>query len=247
MSKLQALHDKVVETEFLANRELAGWDPRTLPGVQAQKNQAQTELESLRDQYKAELSKRVVKVFVGGDYNHITPILKQITKARGVVVRGDGMYRTIAEEIEKTVDPRARNFTNFQFGRLVSELTEFAQNNGIEELPLPKLDGNLIGTSVFTVEDTLRLVRTAIRNTTEDDLNKIIIERDALNQAADLHLTDDQIPVFIAGLTKEEQTNLDKTLFDGAKSVAVNLATLEQNEKFEELALNKIKDKLKDI
>jgi hypothetical protein len=227
IEKLEELSKKLAQTEETANLDLSGWDHRTRMGVETAKKLAKESLEDLSNQYKTEATKFIVKVFLTGDAEKVNQFLAAGEKEGVIAVRGDGIYRSIAEGVERTIDHRTREFGSSQFSRLVEELTDLAKENGVTELPMPKLDGNLLNTSVPTVERTVELVRSAIRNTTKDDLNNFILQRTALNRIAASRVAAPVIPVVVTGLTKDETEGVSSGLFPSRPSIYVNINKLD--------------------
>jgi hypothetical protein len=223
IEKLEELSKKVAQTEETAKLDLSGWDPRTRMGVETAKKLAQESLEDLTKQYKAEATKFVVKVFLTGAADKVNQFISAGEQEGVIAVRGDGMYRKVGEGVERTVDHRTREFGSGQVTRLVEELTEFAKDNGVKELPMPKLDANLLNTTVPTFESTVELCRSAIRATSKDDLNNLVLEREALNKIVAARLAAPVIPVVITGLSKEETEGVSAGLFRTQTNIHVNI------------------------
>lgn len=204
--------------------DLAGWNPRTVMGVMTRKRAAEAAVPNLTKKFFGEVSKNVVKVFLSGPTDAVTKAIEFIHKNRGIGVAADDFYRTLAKAVEPTMGTQ-RQFTGTQTVRLMEELADYARANGITELPIPKVSPHAFRAPVPTVDDTAKIIREAIRSTSEDDLNALHVERAALNLILATETIDDVIPVVVYGHTAEEADGLSKKVFLSQSSLFVDFSS----------------------
>ncbi len=227
---LETLFQKFEEAQKLATMDLSGWNPKTVLGVAVQKKIAQEAVEGFVEKYKAAVTKTISVVFLEGAPERVAQVIMAHEDEPVVVVRGDDLYRTIADPIDKMMDSAHRRFGGTQVGRLIEELTEYARDNGIRSLPMPKLDLNDYNAAVPTFEDVVSVVRKAIRATSADDLNRIVMERAVLKSAIDTKATGEFLPVVVHSLTRDEVTKMAGDLFKGRPFAVVDLDELPEDD-----------------
>ena len=238
--KLEKALNQLVETEAVCNQDLTGWDPSTKMGMETRKRQAKNDLDVLKNAYKNELINSAIKVFVTGDTVKAKRFVESLDGGSVVVVAGDGVYRKMAKNVEKTLDDRSRHFNTSQLVHLIDELHDFARDFELRDIPLPKMDGNDINTQAPTLEDVVDLVRKAIRATANDDINRIYLEREVLNKAVAVKAAGNVVPVIIHSLTQDEIGGLSQNLFFGRPNLVLDLSDIADDENLVANATKKI-------
>jgi hypothetical protein len=221
MPSLKEVIDEIKSVSQIAERDLSGWDPRTLQGVQAAKNEAKRKLQTLSLVYRQSLANSVTKVFLVGDVSRVDSFLEQAGDSI-LAVRGDDLYRQLATAVNKTMDG-TRRFGTGQLNRLASSLDDFAVVLGVETFPYPKMDRNHMGTVLPEIEDVLGLVRTIVRNTAGDSVNRIFLEQAISNKALGRTIKESKVTAVIGGLSTIEASALGASLFPGRPVVYVNV------------------------
>lgn len=238
--ELSEVAKQLASLESEVNVDLVGSDPRTLMGKETRKRMAKQELEVVVNQYNSLVLNHFVKVFITGDLEKVQEFLSSASKAGALVADGRALYEQLATPVDKTLDPRNRYFTAGQMVRLIQEMADLGREYEMRSMMMPRLDGSDYSTSIPTFSDTVNLVKKAIRNTLEDDLNKFYLERDILTKARAARASDKIIPVLIGNLTESEITGLSQCLFNGRPNIVVNLNEVNHDDNFITNCMRKI-------
>ncbi len=214
------------QTKKMAEADLSGWDRRTIMGVQTAKQQAGKDLEGIRKSYNEGVAKVIAKVFLTGSPEKTAKFAAYAETEGAIIVDGAGLYRDLATPIEAMIDPRRRTFDTGHVVRLYQELSDFAQKNGIKEMPEPKVDNNDYNGGAPDFNTVVDIVRKSIRRTSEDDLNVLYLQNKILDKALDKETTK-VTPVVIYGLSQDEIKNLSEKLFPGQPAVTASVDTVD--------------------
>ncbi len=187
---------------------LDGWDPRTKTSAAIAKRQAADSLEALKNEYRDQVSTRVVKVFVYGESGRVKDMADYLDSKGAVVVDGQAMYNALAVPVEATIDPRARSFDSHQTLRLRQEYFDMAQILGLSEVPDLKTAQSDYDALMLTPDRTLEAVKKIIRRTAGDGLNQLYLAKKVVNDLLDAEVDANWVPVIITGGTQQEIVGL---------------------------------------
>lgn len=227
MQTLKELAVQMRNLSEVANRDLAGWDIRTLAGAQTAKRHAQDELARISVDYRNRVAAAANKVFLTGSPASAESVLKAL-KDEFVVVRGDEIYRTLAKNIERQLSPLKRQFGMGALNQISEDLEILFAELDLSAVPSIRFDPNKLDTTVAEFDDVVAMVRDVVRANFGDDVNRHFIERSVYLTATSRFLDDTSVPVIVTGLIAIEANTLAMALFPGRPSTVINLDDLDK-------------------
>lgn len=216
--KLKQILDDLTKAKKNASLDVLAWpDPRTRPSAQLRKTKGMEDVVKLTQEYSRLVSKHFLRVFVGGE--RAKDFATFAASGGAVVADGVEFYDSLAKGVAQSQDPKSPRFGPHQQLRLTAELSFYGRANGYVSVMAPRpIQGNL-DTPTPTHDVLVAQVRSAIRATNGDDLNRLHLERKILANAIEVAANTNIIPVIITGLTTEEVQGLSKTLFGGSPAM----------------------------
>lgn len=156
MNKLEELLSMYNEHKHWAEFNMDNADPRSAPGIQAQKNMSKVALPAAKFVYMEELKSRLFFVMLTGPgVQSFVEIAHKEADLPEAVNAG-----ALLERLCKVVEPSlssSRVFSSTQLGLLIQELTQVAMELDVEEMDAPKWanDGRALPTAA-DVKNTIK-------------------------------------------------------------------------------------------
>ena len=220
-TKIESLVEEMEVTEKRATADLDSTDPRTRPGREWAKREAQEHLVKLKVKYWAHISKGLCAIFVHADRIRSDEFVAVSTKAAPVealYVAADKLYRQLAQEVESRMRTD-RMFEPSQFALLMQATMILCADLGLADAPALKFrDGALLKTH----EDVVDHVRKLIREACGDQLNAHFMRELVEKAAWQIRYSDDVVPVIVTGSSDHESEDLGRLLFNN-RTVVANL------------------------
>lgn len=176
------------------------------------KNDAETQLKILREEYKSKLGPRVATIILSGiraDQAAFTTIAE--AEGETLTIDAEAMYKKMAIDVEPTIGAQ-RQFGGTQLNHLVRSLEDVGRFAGAGFLPVPRL---LDVEIARTPADTIALIKGLIRSQVGDSLNCRYIEACIVEDALACRYGEKIVPVVIAGASEEEASILKNGIFSG--------------------------------
>lgn len=239
MESLKDILKSLGEAKKLASVDLEAWDWRSRASMAITVNEAKERLESLFKQYNAQIAERSLGIFVLGPK---AEEFAKLAEAEGgtITVRADAVYRKIVESIEPYM-PDSGDFGVIQFGRLTQALVDLGHELGIKVMDVPR--HRLAKTE--TKAALISLVRDIVRETFEDDLNRLYVMSLIEKRAFDANFSGTVLPVVVIGLTDAQEA---KGLTSAFAKFGTQVVTDTDTEVTKESVLevfNSVKERLK--
>jgi hypothetical protein len=217
--RLATILADLAAAKLTADADLAGHDPRTVAGAMNAKREAQDQVTQLVAAYKTLVVNGIVKVVVTGE--RAKDFARQADEDGTVVVNGAKVYEDFAAILQPTLDPKAPHFTPTQTSMLVQAIRRYMEQHQIYALNMPKLDALESDKPLPDMAALVEQTRTAIRNTNKDVLLGVDLKRRTLDAILAKRVANTVVPVFIHGLTTDEQQSIGGALFPSAPTIIV--------------------------
>ena len=203
---IKELLEKINETKNLSELDLSAWDPRTRPGMEMRKAESKTELASLLNQYRNELTGRIFGIFALGTNGGRFAELSEGNF--GITVDALSLYKRLAKAAMGLWKP-GNNFSVDQVGRITEELYDVARELGIESMPNVRLTAEL-SVSIKDEEDMVSHCKKFVETYLNSDLAKMYMIKEALDRAVELRWSGRVLPVIFYNLSKDDMGGMQK-------------------------------------
>lgn len=225
MSDLKALIKELKETTKLAKADLSVVDPRTRPGHEMARNQAEAKLPELRKAYIDAFGQSVfVLLPTGKNAKTFGELAAQ--EGNAIVVDGSDFYKTLAARCQQTMGT-SQMFGITQFITLRLHLSNWCRDNNVKMDDLSFTNDTVTNSS----DEVLSKVRELVEKTNGQRLLKTYIEGQVVEQALNQEVDSKVVPVVILNTSQDEQASLIGTLFRG-KGLTVDTENQEVKEEF---------------
>lgn len=200
MENLEALVKEIAETEETANLETDRLDYRVRAAFEMAKREAKDKLEGLKKKYTDAIQQGTLGFFVSGPGAEAFAKIGE-EEASTLTIRADALYRRLAEPVEPSLG-HTREFGVNQMARFLRGLGDVSRELEVTSLVAPKLmeSGHLA-----TYEDVVAHIRTMVRFTVGDDLNRIFLSREIAKAALAARYSSPVLPVVFIGLADVEE------------------------------------------
>lgn len=216
---LEAVLNKLEETQKLANTNLEDIPPTTRGAWGAAIDEAKKKIGDLRAQLKDAILKNGVAIFLGGDSAKANEFAKLIhDEGEALVVDAKALYHRLASRVEAGIAP-SRQWGVQETYLLHLGLQDVMQEVGLTEMPMPS---RTVMPHVPTAEDVVNHIRTIVRNACGDLLNRMYIEEQAANDAIKIRYMNSVVPVAILNAEKDEVDGLGKVFAKGSATVIIS-------------------------
>jgi len=206
---LQTALATYLETKTLAETPVTG-DPRTAPGREGQRRQAEGRLDQLLAGLREELKKAASCVFLSGPGQQ--QFVDQAAKLGPVVVvKGDGVARELANQVLPSIGS-SQTFGLHQHTIMVQGLRQIGVGLSVGSLPTPEYRDSEV---VPDFESLVDVVEKYLTQSSGNTFKKLAIEHEALQSVIANGVVTKIVPVFILGSSKEEAASIGPGLFAG--------------------------------
>lgn len=210
MTPMTEALEKYRETRNLADTEVFG-DPRTRPGHEMRRRQAQQELPMLTKEVAAQFKKVGFPVFVSG--SNVDDFVRVATEINECVnVSFSRAIAPIVDAVEAALGQRNREFSPSAFSSMVREIRQVGAALGLTSIPALNYDGSVYLTGR---EETGQLVNSYIVKYLGVEFLAGMIEQAALEEAKNLKGDTPVIPVVVSGLSEDLYDSVGKGMFQG--------------------------------
>lgn len=218
MSKLSALVEQIEATTKTANTNLDDVHPNTRGGWASAIIEAKERLKGLQKEYGAQLLRSGVAIFVEGDSTKSVELAGLVRDEKeGLYVFADALYMRLAADIEPTLS-EARTWGIAQTHKLHLMLKEVGHELALSEIPMPTA---VLDTTFRDHQALVEHIRTTIHKDIGDDLNRLYMERQIIEQATKIRYSNDVTPVLILKATDDEAPTLAKSLARGMTKLKI--------------------------
>jgi len=240
MTELETALAKYLDTKFVSELDLDTVPYRMRPGKEAQKREAMSELENVRDAYADVLRRNTIGISVTGP-GTVDFIKKAKEEAEVLVVNVGDFYTRIADRVTPTMGPAAE-FGVSQYGMVIQELRAIGGELNVVSMPSPKWSEPV---NVGDSQGLLKHITGMVNSSVGLDLVALYVSRQILNQALSIGEERNTVPVVLTGLDEGfEPEFLTKTFHKGRNAV-VRTDKEEVTTEFVLETLNNIKKTLK--
>ena len=197
MSPLSDLLQKIETLKTVANRDPAEYG-KTGPAIAMAAAAAKTELVELERQYGNEILTHCVPVFIMGPLDKQTRFAN-IARAEfsAMIVNARQLYSDLAGPIGMSIGA-SREFGVEQASLLIKGLRDAGVDLKLRNLPAPKHE--LLPVVCKDTNAVTDYIKLAIRKADEDGLNRLVIARDAAQQALARKQINHLFPVIVLGV-----------------------------------------------
>jgi hypothetical protein len=206
LTPLQQLVKELDATEKKATVDLEGSDPRTRPGKEAAKRDAQEKLAGLREKYWTALRSGLGAMFLSGPAKNQAAFAKFVAEkapAPLLQVAADDVYRDIARDVAPFMRSD-RSFEPGDYARMLGAIIRICKDLELSEAPRPTYAPAVLKDSEQLVNHIRKLVRTEC----DDQLNKHYLRKRVFDAAWKIRYQEDVVPVVITGASEEEARGL---------------------------------------
>lgn len=197
------------ETKAAAELEVAG-DPRTRPGREAQRRQAQAKLPQVEGDFRKEFRKAGFPVFLQGPgVGEFIELAKEETEVVAVDYRK--AISALRQSVAVTIG-RSQEFGVSGFSALVRECKELASKSGLTSMANPVYQG---GVHIGSDEALDHVINTYLVRQLGTDFLIPILETEATKSALDLDCDNPVIPVLLTNVPANVQEAVVGKLFNG--------------------------------
>lgn len=215
MTELEAALAKYAETKALSELNLDEVPRNVRPGREAQKREAQDNLEALRDSYGEALRKATFGISVTGPGTE-TFAQKAVEEADAIVVAADTLYRRIADRVAPTMGSNGE-FGVSQYSAVIQEMRTIGGELNVVSMPSPKWTEPV---NVGDYDGLLKHVTGMVDSSVGTDLVALFVTRQVLEKALQTGEDRNTVPVVLTGLTEgSEPAFLTKTFQKGRNAV----------------------------
>ena len=204
------------ENQKLADVDLENVPPTVRLGMDGAKRQAQDALEDLKKEYLQAIRANAIVVILQGDQEKQTAFADLSSHlAETLTLNCQGMYDSMAAALYPLVGSKGE-FPASLMSDVIDALRGVVKGCGIRSIPGFDLGGD---SYFFSQKELAVALRTAIRKSSDDDINKLVLENRLGNQALEVSYAGNAVGVCLVGATKEEADNLVKTLCAGNNAI----------------------------
>lgn len=229
MTALTTALEKYRETRNLADTEVFG-DPRTRPGHEMRRRQAQQELPMLTKEVQTEFKKVGFPVFVDG--SNVDGFVRVATEINECVnVSFSKAIAPVVDAVEAALGQRNREFSPSAFASMVREIRQLGASMGLTSIPALNYDGPIY---LKGRGEVAREVNSYITKYLGVGFLAGMIEQAALEEAKNLKAESPVIPVIISGLSEDLYDSVGKDIFQG------KFVTAEANAEVSQEAVTKV-------
>jgi hypothetical protein len=213
--------------ERLATKDLSGHPPKTLPGMQMAKREAQDALPAAREAYEKLLVENGLLIKVTGPAKLF---LERARAAGYTVLYPNAWCMELCKPIDKTIDARNRLFCGSQMLRATQEYDIFCIQNEIREQQDPVFTMADYDLKCPTLADTAKVVKRAIYRSNGLPVFSQMARKEAIDQAL-ANKANENVEVILveADMLVEEEARL-VTSFGGRPMVVLDIGVDESPE-----------------
>lgn len=210
MTALTTALEKYRETRNLADTEVFG-DPRTRPGHEMRRRQAQQELPMLTKEVQTEFKKVGFPVFVeGSKIDAFVAVATEINEC--VNVSFSAAVAPVVDAVEAALGQRNREFSPSAFASMFREIRQLGASMGLTSIPALNYDGPVY---LAARSDVSQLVVSYINKYLGAGFLAGMIEQAALEEAKSLKAESPVIPVIISGVPTDLYDTVGRDMFQG--------------------------------
>src|SRR5688572_18009735 len=217
LDKLVAEIDKVSKT---AKKNLEDLPVAVRGGWSGAITEAKAKLKELEEQYKTLLLKNGVAIFLKGDPSKVAEFVKLFRDEKdGPVVDANALYNRLTDPVVMTLpEGRGVEWGVAQTHRLHLAIQEVMHDLGLSEMPMPARD---VPAFIKGRDDVFAHVRRLVRSATNNDLNKLYMEKQLTDQARLIRYTGVMVPVAILNAGDDETFDLGRAFGKGSSTVSL--------------------------
>jgi hypothetical protein len=210
--KIEKMIAAYAREKKIADADLSGHDPRTLPSAHMRREEARGEVAKLMGEYTGYIRDAAICILVSGPRAHPATFAKIAAEScRAISVTPRDFYASLAKEIEPALGDR-REFSGTHLGILVRALTERAKEMDLSNVAAPQIH------EVAQVLDEDALVehcRSIVRAADGDRICTKYIEGAVIQQALEIRYSASVVAVVLYGTDRAELEALGKQTFGG--------------------------------
>lgn len=200
----------------LADVDLENVPPQVRPGMDGAKRQAQEAMEDLKKEYFQAIRSNAIVVILQGDKAKQAAFADLSSHlAETITLDCHGMYDTMATTLYPLVDKNGA-FPSSLMSDVIDSLRAVVKGCGIRSIPGFDLGG---GCFFHSQDELSTAIRNAIRKTSDDDINKLVLENKLGVTALELSYAGNAVGVCLVNASVEEADGLTKTLCAGNNAV----------------------------
>lgn len=242
MSKrnLFSILQEMTETAKVAATNLDTVPYKNRASAAIAKNDAETKLKALREEYTAQLRERVLTIFVVGSKEDCAIFTKIATDEADVLsIDADAMYEKMAADVEPTIGAQ-RMFGGTQLQHLIRSLEQRGREANAGFLPVPRILDVVVVNPPVT---TKAVVKDIIVSQIGVDLNARWIEAQIVELAIAAEYGEKFVPVVVTCENVDDAKVLKPKIFSGrgigeALDKPVTVATVQET-------ISRLKESLK--
>jgi hypothetical protein len=216
--KMKELAERLTLLKKQADRDLSLVPPKSLPGHESKKREAQDELRRLLPDYESELTSRWGAIFLSG------PLDAQREFAKRAESVGPAVSVDVTHFWKKLADPvldvaaADKLWGPNQFSALLFSFAQVSRDLDIPRMAsLQYKDGVLLKTKDQLADH----VRNVVRDADQDRTTEVFLKKAAVDAAVEQSYQRNILPVVVIGCLADEMQTLSKTF--GGRSVKVEL------------------------
>jgi hypothetical protein len=226
-NNLSKLLEDIKKTQAIAEHDLTDspWQTRTAKEIA--KSEAKRDLVPLKAKYLKEFSTKIAKVFVDGTPEQVKLFTELLNKEGATTFTSSNIYRYIAENVAPKLSYGSA-FSSSAWVRLMEILGDVCRTYDVFPHTSPKEPN---APAIRTETDLVEVVKSVIRESFGDTLNRIYLTSNVLDSALSNRFEKDVAVVIVSGLSEPEKASLMDSLFPGQPSFSLTLATDEVPDK----------------
>jgi hypothetical protein len=215
---LETIVAEIDKASVTANKNLEDLHPNVRGGWSLAILDAKDKLKVLRGEYKTALFKSAVAIFPEGEAAKVAEFALLVRdENEGLSVNAHALYERLADALEPTFS-EARTWGIAQTHKLHLLLQEVMFELSIAEIPFPSTAQEVV---VPTREALVAQVRSMLRDSVGDDLNRLYLEKLIVDEATKIRYTNERTPVLILGASQDEAPALAKFMALGSFRIKI--------------------------